>query len=198
MLTDPRALIAALGMTGVIIAVFAETGLFVGFFLPGDSLLFTAGFLASQGYMPVGWLFIGAFAAAVAGDALGYAFGAKAGPALFVKDDSLFFDRKHIARAEHFYERYGKKAVILARFVPIVRTFAPIVAGIGSMRYRTFLTFNVIGGLAWTALMVFSGYGLGSVIPDPDRYVMPAVALIVIVSVIPVIREALLRRRGDR
>jgi len=189
LLTDPTAIIMALGTVGVIAIVFAETGLFFGFFLPGDSLLFTAGFLASQGYMSMGWLLVGALVAAVIGDSVGYAFGKKVGPAIFVKDDSLFFDRKHIARAQHFYEKYGKKTIILARFVPVVRTFAPIVAGVGSMRYRTFLSYNLIGGLLWTALLLFMGYVLGAVIPDPDRFVLPIILLIIVVSVLPALRE---------
>lgn len=193
-LTDPRAMITALGTAGVIAAVFAETGLFFGFFLPGDSLLFTAGFFAWQGYLPISWLLLGSFIAAVLGDSIGYAFGKKVGPALFTRDNSLFFDRKHIARAQHFYERYGSRTIILARFMPIIRTFAPIVAGIGTMRYRTFITFNILGGLLWTVLMIALGYGFGSVIPDPDRYILPAVAVIIIASALPALRQVVFRQ----
>src|SRR3989344_9332548 len=138
-LLEPKTLIMTLGTLGVIAIIFIETGLFFGFFFPGDSLLFTAGFLASQGYVSFAGLLIGTFLAAVIGDSVGYAFGRKVGPAIFTKENSLFFNKKHIARAQHFYEKYGKKTIILARFIPIVRTFAPLVAGIGNMEYRTFV-----------------------------------------------------------
>lgn len=195
---NPETIIMTLGTLGVIAIVFAETGLFFGFFFPGDSLLFTAGFLASQGYVSLPWLLFGAFIAAVLGDNVGYAFGKKAGPAIFTKDDSAFFNKKHIARAQHFYEKYGKKTIVLARFIPIVRTFAPIVAGVGSMPYRTFLTFNIIGGLLWTWVMLGSGYGLGALVPNPDKYVLPIVLLIIVISAIPPIREILKRRRNGQ
>lgn len=195
-ITDPRAIIAAFGLIGVIAIVFMETGFFFGFFFPGDSLLFTAGLLASQGYLPLGGLLAGVFIAAVAGDSVGYAFGKKVGPALFTKEDSKLFKRENLARAQHFYEKYGVRTIILARFVPIVRTFAPIVAGIGSMRYRTFLTYNVIGGFVWTMVVIGFGYGFGRVIPDPDKYLLPAIGLIIILSAIPAAREFLKHRRN--
>ena len=144
-LLEPKTLIMTLGTLGVIAIIFIETGLFFGFFFPGDSLLFTAGFLASQGYVSLAGLLIGTFLAAVIGDSFGYTFGKKVGPTLFSREDSVIFNKKHIARAQHFYEKHGKKTIILARFMPIIRTFAPIVAGIGNMRYRTFATFNIIG-----------------------------------------------------
>jgi membrane-associated protein len=193
-LIDPHTIITAVGVFGVIAVVFAETGLFFGFFFPGDSLLFTAGFLASQHQISFAWLLIGAFVAAVIGDSVGYAFGKKVGPALFVKENSFFFDKKHITRAQHFYERYGKKTIILARFIPVVRTFAPIVAGVGNMTYRTFISFNIIGGFLWTWAMLWLGYGFGSIIPDPDRYVIPAVLLIIIISILPALREIFKKR----
>ncbi|MDE1975570.1 MAG: VTT domain-containing protein [Patescibacteria group bacterium] len=193
-LTDPQALIAALGVAGVVAVIFMETGFFFGFFFPGDSLLFMAGFLATQNKTSLAILLAGCFLAAVLGDAVGYVVGKKAGPAIFVKDDSLFFNRKHVARAQHFYEKYGKKTIFLARFVPIVRTFAPVVAGVGGMRYRTFAAWNIAGGLAWTWGMLLLGYGFGSIIPDPDRYVLPAVAVIVVISLLPPLREILKKR----
>ena len=186
---NPHILISTLGLIGVIGVIFAETGLFFGFFLPGDSLLFTAGFLASQHQLPFAWLLIGTFLAAILGDTVGYAFGKKVGPAIFTKDNSVFFDKKHIVRAQHFYEKYGKKTIILARFIPIIRTFAPIVAGIGNMTYKTFISFNILGGLAWTEIMLWLGFGFGSIIPNPDHYVIPAVIIIIIVSASPALRE---------
>ena len=195
-LLDPQALIMALGTLGVIGIIFVETGLFIGFFLPGDSLIFTAGFLASQGYVSFAALLGGTFAAAVLGDSCGYAFGKKIGPALFTKEDSLFFNKNHIARAQHFYEKYGKKTIILARFVPVVRTFAPIVAGIGKMEYRTFITYNIVGGFIWTWSLLWLGYGFGSIIPNADRYVIPFVIAIIFISFIPPAWEIWKKRRG--
>jgi len=150
LIINPHTIIAAVGIVGVIAIVFAETGLFFGFFFPGDSLLFTAGFLASQHQLSFAWLLIGAFIAAVIGDSVGYAFGKKVGPALFVKENSIFFDKKHITRAQHFYEKYGRKTIILARFHSGRPHFRAIVAGIGNMTYRTFISFNIIGGFLWT------------------------------------------------
>jgi membrane-associated protein len=193
---DPQTIVRTLGAVGVIAIVFAETGLFIGFFLPGDSLLFTAGFLASQGYISLAGLLFGAFIAAVIGDSVGYAFGHKVGPAIFVREDSFFFDRRHIARAQHFYETHGKKTIILARFIPAIRAFAPVVAGVGAMNYRTFLPFNIIGGFLWTWSMLILGYALGAVIPNPDRYVLPIVILIILISLLPVLREILRKRQA--
>ena len=187
--TDPRTLITTLGVLGVIAIIFLETGAFFGFFFPGDSLLFTAGYLASQGFVSLTWLLLGAFVAAVLGDSLGYAFGRKIGPAIFVRDDSVFFNKKYIVRAQHFYEKHGKKTIILARFIPIIRTFAPIVAGIGNMEYRKFLTFNVVGGFLWTWAMLWLGYGFGSLIPNPDKYIIPAVIVIILISASPALKE---------
>ncbi|MEK7609870.1 MAG: DedA family protein [Patescibacteria group bacterium] len=188
-LLEPKILITTLGTLGVILIIFIETGLFFGFFFPGDSLLFTAGFLASQGYVSFSWLLIGTFLAAVIGDSLGYAFGKKIGPALSTREDSLLFNKKYIVRAQHFYEKYGKKTIILSRFIPIIRTFAPIVAGIGTMKYQTFLAFNIIGGFLWTWLMLWLGYGLGALIPNPDCYVIPIVIIIILTSAAPALKE---------
>ncbi|MFA6295616.1 MAG: DedA family protein [Candidatus Paceibacterota bacterium] len=196
-LIDPETIIQTVGIIGVIAIIFLETGAFFGFFFPGDSLLFTAGFFASQGYISFPVLLIGTFLAAVIGDSVGYAFGKKVGPSIFTKEDSIFFNKKHIIRAQRFYEEYGKKTIVLARFVPIVRTFAPIVAGIGNMKYSTFISFNIIGGFLWTWAMLWMGFGLGSLIPDPDKYVLPIIAVIIIVSVIPVIRELIKGRRAS-
>ncbi len=184
-LLEPKTLIMTVGTIGVIAVIFIETGLFFGFFFPGDSLLFTAGFLASQGYVSLAGLLIGTFLAAIIGDSVGYAFGKKVGPALFAREDSKIFNKQHIAKAQNFYEKHGKKTIILARFMPIIRTFAPIVAGVGGMNYRTFLTFNILGGFVWTWGMIWLGYGLGALIPDPDRFVIPVVLVIIILSAIP-------------
>ena len=196
LLTDPTTIIRTLGLIGVIVIIFLETGVFFGFFFPGDSLLFTAGFLASQGYVSFVWLLIGTFIAAVIGDSLGYAFGKKVGPSIFSKDDSVFFNKKHIIKAQYFYEKYGKKIIILARFMPVVRTFAPIVAGIGQMNYRTFLTYNILGGFLWTWSMLWLGYGLGSLIPNPDKYVIPVIVVIIIISALPGLREVWRSRKS--
>ncbi|MEI6397098.1 MAG: VTT domain-containing protein [Candidatus Taylorbacteria bacterium] len=188
---EPKLLIGAVGIIGVIAIIFAETGLFFGFFLPGDSLLFTAGFLASQGYISIAWLLVGTFLAAVIGDSVGYAFGKKVGPSIFSRPNSLLFNPKHIIRAQEFYEKHGKKTIILARFVPVVRTFAPIVAGIGGMNYRTFISFNIIGGFIWTWGLLLLGHSLGTVVPNPDKFIIPIVVAIIVISVLPVLREAI-------
>lgn len=177
--------IKAVGYIGVAGMVFAESGLLIGFFLPGDSLLFTAGFLASQGFLSIWILAPLAFVAAVLGDAVGYSFGRRVGRALFQRKESTFFKPEHLARAETFFERHGGKAIILARFLPIVRTFTPIVAGAGSMRYQRFAAFNVIGAFLWAIGVSLGGYFLGSAIPNVDRYLLPIIVMIIVVSIAP-------------
>lgn len=177
--------IKAAGYLGLLGIVFAESGLLMGFFLPGDSLLFTAGFLASQGYFKILVLVIFCFIGAVLGDSFGYAFGRKTGPTLFAKEDSLMFKKSHIARAGIFYEKYGGKTIILARFMPIVRTFAPIIAGVGTMKYPVFLFYNIIGAALWATGLPLAGYFLGNTIPDVDKYILPIVILIIIASIAP-------------
>lgn len=196
LILEPQALVSAVGAVGVTLVIFAETGLFFGFFLPGDSLLFTAGFLASQGYVSLTWLLVGTFIAAVIGDNVGYLFGKRVGPSIFTRDESLFFNKKNITRAQEYYEVHGKKTIILARFIPIIRTFAPIVAGVGSMNYRTFFIYNVIGGFIWTWGLLWGGYLLGRVIPNPDRFIIPVVIIIVIVSALPALREIFKRLKS--
>ena len=193
---DPKALISAVGLIGIIVVIFLETGAFFGFFFPGDSLLFTAGYFASGGYLPIVWLLIGVFLAAVIGDSVGYAFGKKIGPAIFTREDSLLFNRKHVAKAGHFYEKYGGKTIILARFIPIIRTFAPIVAGIGNMEYKKFITYNIIGAFLWTWGMLLLGYSFGSFIPSADKYVIPAVLIIVAISAFPALLEIWRKRKS--
>ena len=185
------------GLLGIIAVIFAESGLFVGFFLPGDSLLFTAGFLASQGLFPVALLMIGCFAAAVAGDNVGYTFGSRAGKRIFTREKSFLFRKDHLERAKIFYEAHGSKTIVLARFIPVVRTFAPIVAGAAEMNYRTFFVYNMIGGGLWTLGLSGLGYFLGSIIPNVDRYLIPLVGLIVFLSLLPPVIHVL-KDKKDR
>ncbi|MBA2749093.1 MAG: VTT domain-containing protein [Tatlockia sp.] len=192
--------IKSIGYFGVWAIVFAESGLLVGFFLPGDSLLFTAGFLASQNFLDIRVLLFGCFVFAVLGDNVGYATGYRFGRRLFQKEDSWLFHKKHLATAQNFYNQHGKKAVVLARFMPIVRTFAPIVAGMGSMKYRTFMVYNLIGGFVWTVGMTLLGYFLGKVIPAEqiDKYLLPIILAIIIISVIPSIFHLIQERRSTK
>lgn len=189
--TDLVMFVKAAGYLGLFGIIFAESGLFLGFFLPGDSLLFTAGFLAAQGYFNITILIAVFFLGAVLGDNFGYAFGRRAGPVIFKQEDSLIFHKNHLERARLFYEKYGGKTIILARFIPIVRTFAPILAGAGRMHYSTFLIYNVSGGLLWTVGLPVLGYFLGSIIPDANRYIVPLVIVIIILSFLPPIVEIL-------
>jgi membrane-associated protein len=182
-------IIKAVGLIGVLGIVFAESGLFFGFFFPGDSLLFTAGFLASQNYLNIAILAFGAFICAILGDSVGYWFGRKVGPRIFNREDSFFFHKKHIERAQNFYDKYGNKTIFLARFVPVVRTFAPIVAGVGQMKYKNFILYNIAGGLVWSLLLIFSGYFLGRIIPGADRYILPIIIAIIIISFLPLFSE---------
>lgn len=186
-----------IGYSGITAIVFAESGLLIGFFLPGDSLLFTAGFLASQGVFNIVWLCALSFVAAVAGDSAGYWFGHKVGQKIFQREDSLLFHRHNLVRAQIFYEKHGGKAIILARFMPVVRTFAPILAGVGTMNYRKFLAYNMIGGVAWGIALPLLGYFLGSVIPGIDHYLLPIIVGIIIVSVLPTVYH-MLKNRDDR
>lgn len=188
---DLVTLIKTAGYAGLFAIVFAESGLLIGFFLPGDSLLFTAGFLASQGFFNILLLIIGCFMAAVLGDSVGYSFGRRVGPKIFTRGDSILFHKKHLESAALFYERYGPITIVLARFMPIIRTFAPILAGVGKMRYATFLGYNIVGGAIWGAGMPFLGFFLGNAIPNPDRYLIPIVAAIVIISFLPPIIHVL-------
>ena len=195
---DIVALVKTAGYVGIFGMVFAESGLFFGFFFPGESLLFTAGILASQGLLDFYILAPLVFAGAVLGDTVGYAFGRVVGPALFTKENSLFFNKKNIERTRVFYEKYGTKTIILARFVPIVRTFAPIFAGVGQMKYRTFVTYNIIGGALWGLGVTSIAYYLGSLIPDLERYLVPIVLLIIFVSLIPLALEYLAHRKNSK
>jgi len=195
---NPKSLIEAFGTLGLFAIVFAESGLLVGFFLPGDSLLFTAGLLASKGALNLPVIMAGCALAAIAGDQVGYAIGRRAGPALFNRPDSRFFQKKNVERAHAYFDKNGPKTVILARFIPVIRTFTPVVAGVGQMDYRRFVTFNVVGGTLWGAGVTLLGYTLGASVPSIDRYLLPVILLIVAVSFVPVFLELLkLRRQGE-
>lgn len=195
---DLEVLVRLVGYPGLIGIVFAETGLLVGFFLPGDSLLFTAGFLASLGVMDVRVLLVTLAVAAVAGDQVGFVIGRKAGEALYKREDSRFFKRKHLIAAHEFYEKYGGKTIFLARFVPIIRTFAPTVAGAARMDYRKFVFFNVAGGISWVFSMVGGGYLLGQTFPGLKKHIELVVLGIIFVSVLPIVWETWKARRAAR
>lgn len=188
---DLVTLIKTFGYLGVFAIVFLESGMMLGFFFPGDSLLFTAGFLASQGFLDIRILVPGCFLAAVAGNSTGYYIGKKFGRKLFNKESSIWFNKKHLERAERFYKKHGGKAIVLAQFVPVVRAFVPVVAGIGVMQYRRFAFFNFFGAVLWAIGITLAGYYLGNLIPDVDRYLFPIVGLIIIASVLPALHHAL-------
>jgi membrane-associated protein len=167
--------------------VFIETGFFVGFFLPGDSLLITAGIFAAADVIPLRWLLLPVMFCAIVGDQIGYWIGRSAGTALYKRKDSFLFRRKHLERAREFYEKYGGRAVILARFVPIVRTFCPPVAGAARMSYGRYVMFDIFGGIFWVGAMILGGYTLGRSVPNIGKYIHYVIAVVVIVSVIPAI-----------
>jgi membrane-associated protein len=195
---NPKSLIEAFGTLGIFAVVFAESGLLIGFFLPGDSLLFTAGLLASKGTLNLPVLMVGCSIAAIAGDQVGYLIGRRAGPALFKRPDSRLFQKKNVERAHAYFEKNGPKTVILARFLPVIRTFTPVVAGVGEMDYRRFVTFNVVGGILWGSGVTVAGYTLGSTIPDIDRWLLPIILVIGAVSFVPVILELVKLRRETK
>ncbi|MEI6477823.1 MAG: VTT domain-containing protein [bacterium] len=174
-----------IGFVLIFAIIFAESGIIIGFFLPGDSFLFTLGLLASQGRLDILLLLVVASAAAILGDSVGYATGRRFGPALFNRPNSHLFKKENLEKAHEFYEQYGKKTIVLARFVPFVRCFAPIIAGIAEMPYKTFLFYNVIGGLLWVFSISLAGYTLGSAVPNIDHYILPIVGLIIVASLLP-------------
>lgn len=190
---DIEATISAFGVLGILAIVFAESGLLIGALLPGDSLLFTAGFLTQIDVLKINihLLVVLIFVAAVLGDSVGYTFGRRVGPKLFSKPSSRLFKQENVVRAEAFYEKHGGKTIILARFIPIVRTFAPVIAGVGKMNYRTFLAYNLIGGLLWAAGVTYLGYFLGawftSLGLDIDQVIIPVVVVIILLSISPAI-----------
>ena len=175
--------------------VFTETGLLVGFFLPGDSLLITAGLVAATGQLNIWWLNAILMVAAVVGDSVGYAIGRRAGPRLFTRPKSLLFNPRHVERTHAFYVRYGARTIVIARFVPIVRTFAPVVAGVAQMEYRQFVLYNVVGGVAWVTSMTWAGYLLGQAVPNINDHIHKVVVIVIVLSFIPIVVEVVRERR---
>jgi len=184
---DVESLVRVGGLAGLAAIVFIETGLLVGFFLPGDSLLVTAGLFAARGDLNVVYLILGLSLAAIVGDTVGYNIGARTGPKLFSRPDSLLFNQKHLISTKEFYERHGPFTIVIARFVPIIRTFAPVVAGIGAMEYRRFLAYNVVGGIGWVLVTVLGGYFLGQMVPNIHDHLHKVIAIVIVLSLLPAI-----------
>ncbi len=182
---DVEGLVRLGGVVGLSIIVFTETGLLIGFFLPGDSLLVTAGLFAARGDLELMPLLLALSVAAVLGDTVGYNIGVRAGPKLFTRPDSLLFNRKHLITTKEFYERHGPFTIVIARFVPIIRTFAPVVAGIGAMEYRRFISYNVIGGVGWVCSMILGGYFLGQMIPNIHQHIDKVIVIVIVLSLLP-------------
>jgi len=198
-LYDPeglKELIRTGGAPLVCTIVFIETGFFVGFFLPGDSLLVTAGIFAAAGVVPLRWLLLPVMGCAILGDQIGYWIGRKAGPAIYRKEDSFLFRRSHLQRAHDFYEKYGGRAVIFARFVPIIRTFCPPVAGAAAMLYSRYLLFDIFGGVFWVGAMILGGYSLGRSVPNIGQRIHYVIAAVVVVSLLPAVISVLRARRS--
>ena len=197
-LYDPeglKELIRSGGAPLICCIVFVETGFFVGFFLPGDSLLITAGIFAAAGVIPLPWLLLPVMACAIVGDQIGYWIGRTAGHALYRREDSLLFRRSHLQRAHEFYEKYGGRAVILARFVPIVRTFCPPVAGAAQMPYSQYLIFDIFGGVFWVGAMILGGYFLGRSVPNIGQRIHYVIVIVVVLSILPAVISILRSRR---
>jgi membrane-associated protein len=184
---DVESLVRTGGLMILIIIVFIETGLLVGFFLPGDSLLVTAGIFAARGDLDLLTLNTTLSFAAIAGDTVGYGIGARTGPKIFTRENSLFFNRKHLISAKEFYDRHGPFTIVIARFVPIIRTFAPVVAGVGEMQYRKFVTYNVFGGIFWVMATTLAGYFLGTMIPNVQEHIHVIIAIVIVLSLLPAI-----------
>ena len=180
---DVNAIVGA-GIFVVAAVIFAESGLLIGFFLPGDTLLFSAGLIASQGDISLPWLIVVTSLAAIIGDNVGYSIGRRAGPRIFKKEDGILFHQDHLRRAEKFYETHGGKTVTIARFVPIVRTFAPVVAGAGKMPRKRFMFYNITGGIFWCTSMILLGYWLGQKIPGLDHYIEYVLIAVVVISLL--------------
>lgn len=194
-LYDVRGIIEWGGLAMLTLIIFTETGLMFGFFLPGDSLLVTAGIFAATGALDITTVVAVLTIAAVSGDQLGYYLGRSIGPKIFHRDDSLFFHRRHAERAQQFYDRHGGKTIILARFIPIIRTFAPVVAGVGRMQYRAFVAYNVVGGVIWVWGLTLGGYLLGRSVPNIEKNIHAVIAIVIVLSILPGVIEVLKARR---
>lgn len=192
---DLNHLVQSAGYLGLFAIIFAESGILIGLFLPGDSLLFTAGFLASQGYLHIGVLLPVFFLAAFAGDSVGYYIGYKVGPKIFRREKSFWFKPENVEKTRAFFEKHGHRAVVIARFLPVVRTFIPVMAGVGEMKYETFVFYNLFGALLWAVGVTLLGYLFGNTIPNADKYLLPIILLIVLVSFVPPVLEYLKERR---
>jgi membrane-associated protein len=198
-LTDVKGLVQAGGYVGLTIIVFVETGLMIGFFLPGDSLLVTAGLFAAKGDLNIVYLNLLLMTAAILGDATGYLIGKKMGPSLYRREDSLLFKKKHLIATQEFYEKHGGKTIIFARFVPVIRTFAPVVAGIAGMPYRRFAMFNVVGGIGWVFSMTMLGYVLVKAFPATEKHIEVVILIVIFLSILPGIIEFIkAKMRGKR
>jgi membrane-associated protein len=195
---DVESLVRVGGIVGLTAIVFVETGLLIGFFLPGDSLLVTAGLFAARGDIEVLPLTVALSIAAIAGDTVGYNIGKKTGPKLFNRADSLLFNKKHLITTKEFYDRHGPFTIVIARFVPIIRTFAPVVAGIGAMEYKRFISYNVIGGIGWVFSMVFGGYFLGQMIPNIHKHIDKVIVIVIFLSLLPAIIKIARERLKSR
>lgn len=188
---DVQGIIQWGGMIALVAVIFAETGLLIGFFLPGDSLLVTAGVFCTaanptgQPLLNIVWLNVAVSIAAVVGDQVGFYIGRKSGPKIFTRENSLFFNKKHLMRTHAFYEKHGGKTIIIARFMPIIRTFAPVVAGVGDMNYRRFVSYNVFGGIGWVMSMTLLGYGLATTWPDVTKHIEKLIIVIIFLSILP-------------
>ena len=186
---DVEALVRTGGLLVLIVIVFIETGLLVGFFLPGDSLLVTAGIFAARGDLDLLTLNTTLSLAAIAGDTVGYGIGWRTGPKIFTRDNSLFFNRKHLISAKEFYDRHGAFTIFIARFVPIIRTFAPVVAGVGAMQYRKFISYNVFGGIFWVMTTTLAGYFLGTMIPNIQEHIHVVIVIVIVLSLLPALTK---------
>jgi membrane-associated protein len=195
---DVEFLVRAGGLVALTIIVFVETGLLIGFFLPGDSLLVTAGIFAAKGDLDLLTLNISLSAAAIVGDTLGYRIGYTTGPKIFTRENSLLFNRKHLISAKGFYDRYGGFTIVIARFIPIIRTFAPVVAGVGAMSYGRFLAFNALGGIFWVMTTTLAGYFLGTLIPNIQEQIHLVIAIVIFLSLLPGIIKFLSEWRKAR
>jgi membrane-associated protein len=195
---DVKHIIESGGLLVISLIVFAESGLLIGFFLPGDTLLFTAGFFASQGQLHIGVLLITIILSAIIGDNVGYQIGKRTGPKIFTKKDGIIFRKEYIENAEAFYQKHGGKTIILARFVPVVRTFAPVVAGVGNMDRRKFIIFNIIGGASWGASITLLGFWLGSRINNIEAYIMPVFLFAILITWAPAFYHLLKEPRTRR